>query len=77
LGLLRTRSGRSRAEGKNQEDCQRFFHMDLMDLRDELLCDREWPAKSEGARSDLQAWRRLFALILVAIHPKRNVANQF
>src|SRR5947208_14709670 len=48
-----------------------------MDLGDELLSDREWPAKAKGARGDLQAGRGLLAFVLVAIHQQRDVADQF
>ncbi len=47
-----------------------------MVLRDELLRDRKWSPKTEGARGDFQARRGLLAFVLVAIDQERNFANQ-
>src|SRR6266851_5400271 len=47
-----------------------------MNSRDELLRDREWPAKAKGARGDLQSGRSLLALVFVLIHVQRDVAHQ-
>src|SRR2546425_10191733 len=41
----------------------------------EFLCDREWPAKTKGARSDFQSRRGLLSFVFAAIHFKRDVAH--
>src|SRR5690242_3971642 len=46
-----------------------------MILRDKFLRNGKRPAKTERARSDFQSWRRLFALVLVAINGKRDVSH--
>src|SRR5229473_1425938 len=56
----------------------RFILIPLLaaDSRDELLCDGKGAAHAEGLGGNLQARRRLLALIFIAVHAERHLAYQ-
>src|SRR5882724_7700315 len=42
----------------------------------EALSDGKWAAEAEGARGDFKAWRRLLALVFVAVDEHGDVSNE-
>src|SRR5271169_2069868 len=69
-------AGVPRLKAKMAVRNRNFFTLDLNSLRNELLGNRKWPAKSKGSRRNLQPGSRLLAFVLGPVDKQGNVSHE-